>query len=137
MSRKLERAINGALAGIESEGGACGWTGTNAGPGTGYAVGPGMGPQQPSAGASTGSGTAKVIGGKLQHAAGMLLSSDSMKALGLERENQGIAEREENNTRNSEREAMARRERADEFGSHSSNTSLRGAEARAMNMTLK
>lgn len=90
--------------------GAGGVAGTTAGPGgptDGYAAGtnnagrgvpptnvPGTGPTPTTTANPTvkqGGGTGKIIGGKLQQAGGLLLSSETIRARGLEREAEGVA----------------------------------------------
>lgn len=75
---------------------------------------------------TTSGGTGKIIGGRLQQAAGMLLSSDTLKAKGLEREAAGVAKRDVNEAQRLEKEAMARRERAVNHGAAPGNRALGG-----------
>jgi len=66
------------------------------------------------------SGTSDKIMGKLQQAAGLLVSSDRMMAKGLERESRGVAADNITEAQRLEAEAAARRERAVGYGAHPS-----------------
>lgn len=81
--------------------------GTGAGPTTGTGH-----PGQTTAGTGSGTGTSSIITGKLQQAAGMLLSNDTMRAKGLEKEAKGEALRNVSHAQELVQEADSLRERA-------------------------
>lgn len=88
---------------------------TGFGAGQGTRTGPTTGtghPGQTTAGTGSGTGTNSIITGKLQQAAGMLLSNDTMRAKGLEKEAKGEALRNVSHAQELVQEADSLRERA-------------------------
>lgn len=85
--------------------------GTGAGPTTGTGH-PGQTTTGSTTGTGSGTGTSSIITGKLQQAAGMLLSNDTMRAKGLEKEAKGEALRNVTHAQELVQEADSLRERA-------------------------
>lgn len=110
----------GTSSGFEPAGSNGGAYGTGASYATGQA--PGFGPGQGAyengsglnggVGQSTASGTSNIIIGKLEQAAGMLLSDEKMRAKGLEKEAKGEAQRDVSHAEQLEQQATTLRERS-------------------------
>lgn len=110
----------GTSSGFEpaGNGGAYG-TGANYATGQAPGVGPGQGAYGHGSGVngggvgqSTGSGTSNIIIGKLEQAAGMLLSDEKMRAKGLEKEAKGEAQRDVSHAEQLEQQATTLRDRS-------------------------